>query len=98
MTAPVPAAPVVNSVTFDQTAYSPGETITATVAYSPGTQDSTQTFTGVATDSGGLTGQLVVNFVTVIASATTASASDSGGRTWTKVSDSTGVAVFTATA
>lgn len=98
MSSPTAGPPVITSITFDQTAYLPGTTITATVNYTPGMQNSTQTFTGTATDSKNRTGTLAVSFSVLQAVATSATAADSGSRVWTKVSDSGGVAVFTATA
>ena len=93
-------APTVTSVTFDKTAYAPGDTITATVHYTPGASDSTVSFTGTATDqSNGQTGTMEGTFTVQINDATTVSVSDTGSRTWTKVSDDgAGVAVFTAKA
>ena len=97
--ASAPSAPVVNSITFDQAAYNSGDKITVTVNYTAGTSGTTQTFTGTAKDSATLkTGTLTVNFTVVKSDTTSASASDSGGRTWTTVSDNAGVAVFTAIA
>lgn len=99
MTTPAPTAPVISTITFDQVSYTPGQTMHATVDYSPGTSPVTHSFTGNAVDGAtGLTGDLVVNFITVINDSTVVSAADSGSRTWTKVSDSGTVAVFSATA
>lgn len=93
------SAPVVNSVTFDQAAYNPGDTITATMTFTPGSSGQAQTFTGTATDSAtGQQGSLVVTFTVAATDATTVSASDSGARTWTLASQAAGSAVFTATA
>ena len=93
------AAPVVNSVTFDQTAYNPGDTITATMVFTPGASAQTMTFTGTATDaSTGEVGTLQVQFIVGESDATTVSASDSGGRVWTLQSQTAGQAVFTAVA
>ena len=78
------AAPVVDSVTFDQPSYAPGQVITATVA-AHGTNTAAQTdeFTGTVTDeqtgeSGQGTGSLTVDFPDAL----TASASDAAGRDW----------------
>lgn len=94
------AAPSVTSITFDQTSYNPGQTITATVTYVDGTSDNVQSFTGVAVDSvTHLSGSLVVSFTTELTdTGTTVAVSDTGNRTWTKVSDTGSVAKFTATA
>lgn len=97
----MPTAPVVSSITFDKTSYVKGTLITATVTYAHGDSDTSQAFTGTATDSvTGLSGQLTVNFTVAsgTSDATTVTASDAGARTWTKVSDTGTVAVFTATA
>jgi hypothetical protein len=94
-----PAAPVIVSVTFDQPSYTPGQQITATVAYTAGMSAATQTFTGTATDEvTQQTGSLTVSFTAVAADATTVSVSDSGGRDWAMQSDDGTTAVFTATA
>lgn len=93
------AAPTITSITFDKASYNPGDTITATVDYTVGTSAVTQTLTGTATDSTtNETGTLQVTFVVTEPDATTISVSDSGTRTWTKISDVGGVAKFTATA
>ena len=82
------------SVSLNKAAYVPGETMTATVTYGdPDTQRNTLTFTG--TDSDGQTAQGMVSYVI---DPTVLSYVDSSGKTWTKVSDSGSVAVFTATA
>jgi hypothetical protein len=93
------ANPVVTSISFDKTTYSAGQVITATVDYTQGTGSASQNFTATATDSvSGLTGALSSSFSVVSNDSTTVTVSDSGSRTWTKVSDSGSVAVFTATA
>lgn len=92
-------APSISSITFDKASYAPGDIITAIVDYVAGTSDVTQTFTGTATDSvDGKTGTLEVNFVVTENDTTTVTVSDSGNRTWTKISDTGAVAKFTATA
>jgi hypothetical protein len=91
--------PVISGITFDQASYAPGETIHATVTYAPGSSPLVQSFTGSALDSTTeLTGTLTVSFTTVISDSTVVKASDTGNRTWTKVSDTGTVAVFAATA
>jgi hypothetical protein len=95
------ANPVISAITFNQSSYTIGQTITATVTYS-GTNISPAdfTFTGTVTDAttaaiGTLTAQFVMNKPNKLS----ASASDSGNRTWIKVSDNgSTTAVFTATA
>lgn len=92
-------APTVTSITFDQSSYNPGQTMTATVTYTAGISDNVQSFTGTATDSvTGLAGSLVVNFTTEVTDVTAVTVSDTGNRTWTKISDTGSVAKFTATA
>ena len=92
-------APSITSITFDKTSYAPGDVITATVDYSAGTSDVTQTFKGTATDSvTNETGTLTVNFTVTENDTTTVTVSDSGSRVWTKISDSGSIAKFTATA
>lgn len=93
------AAPSISSITFDKASYAPGDTITATISYSAGTSDVTQTFEGVATDSStGETGTLQVSFVVTEPDTTTITVSDSGNRVWAKISDTGSIAKFTATA
>lgn len=90
------SAPVVNSITFDQTAYNPGDTITATMTFTPGASGQVMNFTGTATDSTtNQVGTLVVQFIVAETDATVVSASDSGGRSWTLQSQTAGTAVFT---
>lgn len=97
--APAPTAPVVSSITFDQTSYATGEKMTVTVNYAAGTSANTQTLTGTATDSKTTqTGKLTVNFTVINTDSTSIAVADSGSRVWTKVSDSGTVAVFTAVA
>jgi hypothetical protein len=108
MTATPVSAPSVTSISFNSSSYTPGSTITATVTYVKGTSEtpttSTTTFTGTVTDSvTGQTGTLNQTFTVAVAGstvsdATTPAATDSGGRTWVKASDTGTVATFTATA
>jgi hypothetical protein len=97
----MPTAPTVFSITFDQSSYTPGSLITATVTYTKGMSDMVNTLTGTATDPvTGLQGHLDQTFTVAnqITDTTTPSVSDLPGRTWTKQSDTGAVAVFTATA
>jgi hypothetical protein len=93
------SAPLVNSVTFDKTAYNPGDTIHATVTFTPGSSGQSFSLTGTATDSAtGQAGSLTVNFVVAEPDATTVTVADTGNRTWSLASQAAGSAVFTATA
>jgi hypothetical protein len=102
------AAPSVTSISFNQTSYTPGQTITATVTYVKGTSQTpttaTQTLTGTVTDSvTGQTGTLNQTFTVAVAGPTVSDATaptvtDTGNHTWVKTSDSGTVAVFTTTA
>lgn len=97
----MPQAPTVTSVTFDQPSYQPGQLITATMTYTKGKSDLVNTLTGTATDPvTGLSGHLDQTFTIAnqITDTTTPSVSDPPARTWTKVSDTGLVAIFTATA
>lgn len=82
----------------------PGTIITATVTYVQGTSQApaTQTLTGIVTDSvTGQTGQLTQTFTvssSTISDPTTVLVADTGNHTWTKISDSGTIAIFTATA
>ncbi len=93
-------APVITSVTFDQASYPPGAKITATVNYTPGSSQVSFTASITVTDSAnGQTASKSAGFAVTEADPTSVTGfSDTGSRTWTKVSDSGGVAVFTATA
>lgn len=93
------SAPTITSITFDKATYNPGDTITATVDYSAGKSDVTQTFTGTATDNTTKeTGSLQVTFTVTENDTTVISVSDSGNRVWTQISDTGSIAKFTATA
>jgi hypothetical protein len=98
----------VNSITFDQPAYTAGSTITCTVDYTPDTPSvvaTTFTLTANVSDSGGNvvatnTGDFVVN---TPQPGDTVSVSDTGSRTWaegatTVESDGSLSVPFTATA
>jgi hypothetical protein len=96
----MPSAPSITSITFDKPGgYLAGDKITVTVAYVAGGSPTTQTLTGVATDSTtGLAGSLQVHFTVSTGDVTTVTVSDTGNHVWTPVSDSGSAAVFTTTA
>lgn len=93
----------IDTMTFDQPAYAPGDTITLTIGYTPDTPSVTpvtQTATVSLNDPSGTmlsadTADFVVN---QLAPGDTLAVTDTGSRQWTQVSDSGTVAVFTATA
>lgn len=94
----------IDSLTFDEASYAPGDTITLTVDYTPDTPSvvpQTFTATAVITDSAGTqvatsSAPFVVNEAQ--AAGDTVSVTDDGSRTWAEVSDSGSVAVFTTSA
>lgn len=94
----------ITSMTFDESSYNPGDTITLTVSYvpdSPSAVPATFTATSVITNSGGTqvatsSADFVVN--TPQAAGDTVSVGDTGSRTWAEGSDSGSVAVFSTTA
>jgi hypothetical protein len=94
----------IQSITFDQPVYSPGDMITLTVDYTadvPGTTPVTFTATVNVTDSAGaVTASAAAPFAVSMPSAggDVVSVTDTGSRTWAQVSDSGSVAVFTTTA
>jgi hypothetical protein len=94
----------IDSMTFDQASYNQGDTITLTVDYTPdvpGVTPTTFTATSVVTNSAGeQTATSSADFVVNVAQpgGDTVATTDTGGRTWTEISDSGTVAVFTATA
>lgn len=75
------------SVTFDKPVYVPGETITMTVTGSWASVDQV-----TVTTADGASGTGTVPVVQIV------SASDTGGRNWTPVSNDGSTAVFTAAA
>jgi hypothetical protein len=79
-------APAITAITFDKATYAPGQTITATIAYS------------TALPVAKLTAELTVDFSAGATDPASLTVSDSGGRVWTKKSDNGDVAVFTAEA
>jgi hypothetical protein len=91
----------IQSITFDQAAYNPGDTITLTVDYTadvPGTTPTTFMATVNVTDStGAVTATASAPFVINVPAAggDVVSVTDTDGHTWTQVSDSGSVAVFT---
>jgi len=94
----------ITSMSFDQASYDPGATMTLTVEYvadTPSANPVTGTATADITNSGGtVTATSSAPFVVnePVAAGDVVSVSDDGGRTWTEVSDSGSVAVFTAVA
>lgn len=94
----------VDTLTFDQPAYNPGDTITLTVGYTPdvpGVNPATFTATSSITDgSGNVVASNSAPFVVnePVPAGDTVSTTDTGDRTWTEASDSGTVAVFTTTA
>jgi hypothetical protein len=94
----------VDSLTFDQAAYNPGDTITLTVGYTPdvpGVNPETFTATSSITDgSGNVVASNSAPFVVneAVAAGDTVSTTDTGNRAWAESSDSGTVAVFTTTA
>lgn len=93
------SAPVITSITFDKPAYNPGDTITATIAFTPGSSAQQINFTGTATDSAtGEVGTMTSTFTVATTDATTVSASDDGNRTWTVTPVDAASATATATA
>jgi len=78
------AAPVITAISFDKAAYAPGETIVATVTFTPGSSAHIVNFTGTATDSEtGQTGTMTSTFTVAETDATVVTAEDDGGRDWT---------------
>jgi hypothetical protein len=96
----------IQSITFDQPSYTPGQVITLTVNYTPdtaGTGGTPQTFTAtvVITDASGTqTATAAAPFVIAgsVSGGDVVSVTDTGGHTWVQQSDSGSVAVFTTTA
>ena len=94
----------VDSITFDQDVYNPGDVITCAVGYTPDTPSVVpQTFTATVnvTNSGGTvvatsTAPFVVNEPQPAGDVV--SVTDDGNRTWAQASDTGSVATFTATA
>lgn len=88
------AAPVVTA-SLDAAAYSVGDTIMLTVSYGD-TDTETITITVQATDKAGNTSAPVS--VSALIDPVNVAVADDGERTWSKLSDTGAVAVFTATA
>jgi uncharacterized protein YfaS (alpha-2-macroglobulin family) len=88
------ASPVVKA-TLDKTTYSPGDKIVLTVTYSD-PDSAVQTITVTGTDSSGNPATATVVLTT--ADAVTLAVTDTGARTWAKVSDTGSVAVFNSVA
>jgi hypothetical protein len=94
----------IDSITFDQPGYAPGATITVTVDYTPdtpGTSAVTHELTATITDSTGAvvaTAQAPFTVNVPVAGGDVVSVSDDASDTYSQVSDSGTVAVFTTTA
>ena len=94
----------ISSMTFDETAYNPGDTITLTVDYVPDTPSvvpTTFNATAVITDSSGnQVASTSAPFVINVAqpSGDQVSVTDDDNHTWAKSSDTGSVAVFSTTA
>jgi hypothetical protein len=94
----------IDSMTFDQPAYAPGQLITLTVAYTPdaaGVTPTPFTATTVITDSAGAqtaTGSADFTVNEPAPGGDTLATTDTGSRSWAEASNSGTVAVFTATA
>ena len=94
----------ITSMTFDQPAYNPGDTITLTVAYvadTPGVSPVVNTATASVTNSGGTVTATDSADFTVnepAAAGDTVNVTDTGNRTWAEQSDDGSTAVFTTTA
>lgn len=90
----------VDSILFDQPAYSPGSTVTCTVGYTPDTPSvSSQVFTvtaNVVDQSGNVVATNTAPFtVNTPQAGDKAAVSDDGSHTWAEQSDNGSVAVFT---
>lgn len=94
----------IDSMTFDQPSYNPGDPITLTVDYTPdvaGVNPVSETATTVITNSAGeQTATDSADFIVnqPVAGGDTLATTDTGGRTWAETSDTGSVAVFAATA
>jgi len=77
------APPTITSVTFDQAAYAPGSTVTATIGVSPGTVDNQQSYSGTGTDPHGDEGNWAFTFVSQDPDKPVVNVSDSAGGWWT---------------
>lgn len=94
----------IDSMTFDQAAYNPGDLISLTIDYTPDTPSvvpTTFNATASITDSGGnVVASSVAPFVINVAQASgdQVSVTDDDNHVWAEASDTGAVAVFTATA
>jgi uncharacterized protein YfaS (alpha-2-macroglobulin family) len=86
------AAPILN-LSLDKGSYAPGETARLTVSYSD-PDNATTTLSVTGTDSGGNPATMTVQLV--VADPVTLTVTDPA-RTWTKVSDTGAVAIYSAT-
>jgi hypothetical protein len=89
------ASPTV-SAALNAASYAPGALMTLTVNYADADSQPLTVFVTVQDAAGNVSAPASVQVN--ITDALTITVSDSGGRTWTKVSDSGGVAVYTAVA
>ena len=94
----------VDSMTFDQASYTPGDTIGLTVDYTPDVASvNPQTFTATTTitnAAGAATATSSADFIVnePVSGGDTLATTDTGNRTWAQISDTGSVAVFNATA
>jgi hypothetical protein len=101
MTSPTPSASPTLALSTDAQTYNAGDTITVTANYSDSTAaPEVLTITGTATDSSGnqITATTTVTVNTAEQQPMGVALSDSFSDTYTQVSDSAGVAVFTTVA
>lgn len=94
----------IDSMTFDQASYTPGQPVTLTVDYTPDTPGVVpQTFTATSVITNAAGAQVASSSAPFVVdtpqpSGDVVSVTDDGNRTWAKASDSGTVAVFSATA
>ena len=87
------------SASLDKSSYAPGETMTLTVTYTDADNWSrVDTITVTGTDQAGNPATVTLNTLVTSQDPVSVDVADSSGRSWTKQSDSNGVAVFTASA
>jgi hypothetical protein len=94
----------IDTLTFDAAAYSPGDTVSLTVGYTPDSPSVvSQTFTATASIADAAGNVLATNAAPFVVNTTQASGdvvsvADDGGHAWVKGSDTGTVAVFTTVA